>query len=148
MGRLSKNYITERVLLDKDVVLPAKNIYQDKDGYAIISIKGRPISLHRWIMGCTPHDGKIIDHKNRNKLDNRRANLRIVNATISARNIGKTKKPTSSKYRGVSLHKKSGKWIAQVREKQKTLWSGVFDSEDEAGRQCELARIKFYGEQI
>ena len=32
--------------------------------------------LHRLIMGCSPNDGVIIDHINKNPLDNRRSNLK------------------------------------------------------------------------
>lgn len=42
----------------------------------------RPYSMHHFIMGC-PIRGMVIDHINRDKLDNRRANLRIVPRSVN-----------------------------------------------------------------
>lgn len=52
--------------------------YTDQDGYAVADKQNVHFSLHRLVMGCTKGDGKIIDHINQNKQDNRRSNLRFV----------------------------------------------------------------------
>ena len=51
--------------------------------------KDKKLQLHRYIMN---YDGElIIDHKNRNGLDNRRCNLRIVSVEINGKNSSKQK---------------------------------------------------------
>jgi hypothetical protein len=47
------------------------------DGYPMTYIKGKFIKLHHIVVGKPPK-GKVTDHINRNKLDNRKENLRFV----------------------------------------------------------------------
>lgn len=47
-------------------------------------------------------------------------------------------KNKTSKYYGVSLHKKSGKWRVQIPTgKGKSIWGGLFDSEEEAAKKVD-----------
>lgn len=66
------------MLFDDDVVLPGK-LSMSSSGYAQCFVNGKVTLFHRWLLGL---DGggheRIADHINRDKLDNRRENLRIV----------------------------------------------------------------------
>ena len=73
---------------------------------------GGEVLLHRLILGLTYHDGKQSDHINRKRLDNRRANLRIVTQKQNLQNR-EISTATSSVYRGVALHP-AGAWHVQV----------------------------------
>lgn len=44
--------------------------------------------MHRLISGCEPKDGKVVDHINGDRLDNRRSNLRVCDHRANARNAG------------------------------------------------------------
>ena len=52
----------------------------------ITSTQKRNILMHRFILGIYDDSSCIVDHINRNKLDNRRSNLRIVSTVENSRN--------------------------------------------------------------
>jgi hypothetical protein len=101
------------------------------------------VHMHRFIMGEPA--GKLVDHHNSNKLDNRRGNLRI--ASYSENNSNRQKKQgTSSQYIGVHLNKKTGRWIAQIRIDGKSTHLGSFASEADAARAYDRAAKKYHKE--
>ena len=57
--------------------------------------------LHQFIIGAVPQS-KVIDHINRNPLDNRKNNLRIVNRSINSTNA-KARSESKTMIRGVYL---------------------------------------------
>lgn len=90
--------------------------------------------LHRYIIKLMDYDinrNDIIDHINNNKLDNRRENLRIVSHSENARNRIKSEN-ASSKYIGVSFHKKSNKWITEIRINDKRFFARYIKEEHAA----------------
>lgn len=72
--------------------------------------KKRSIYLHRLIVDAKLED--FVDHINRDTLDNRKSNLRIVTRSENFLNAGKFRRKTSSKYKGVSFDKNRNKWLA------------------------------------
>jgi hypothetical protein len=99
---------------------------------------GKHVKLHRELLGLTRGDGVEVDHENRNKLDNRRGNLR--RATHAGNMQNHPGYGGSSKYRGVTWNKKLNKWVASIRAYGKQTHIGVFVSEDEAGAAARRAR--------
>ncbi len=79
------------------------------------------IHLHRLISGYDGND-LVIDHINRNPLDNRKCNLRIVNQQTNAANKGNS---------GVVLVP-SGRYQAHVTRHYKNIYIGTYDTYDEA----------------
>jgi len=108
--------------------------YLDNKGYAMTTINSKKYSLHRLLLNLT--DSKIeVDHKNKIRHDNRRDNLRVCNSQKNKWNKDKIKKPTSSKYIGVHLNVKNGKWIANIKyEKRKQKHLGEFSNEIDAAK--------------
>jgi len=98
------------------------------DGYAATGEK----LLHRIIMN--PPTNMQIDHKNKNKLDNRRCNLRVCTHSENQMNRGKTKKNTTG-YKGVNEDKrcKRKKYRARIAVDKKTYYLGNFEKPDDAG---------------
>ena len=101
------------------------------------------ILLHRLIMGLD--NEKDYDHKNGNRKDCRKHNLRPVSSLENAKN--RLKQITnSSGFIGVSWSKLKDMWRSyiQVNYKQKHL--GYFDSIRDATFERIKAEIKYYGE--
>ena len=99
--------------------------------------------LHQFIMDA---NGKFVDHKNSNTLDNRKSNLRIVlDSNNSMNRKGKNKNNTSG-YRNVSWSKSCNKWVVQMQINKKNKILGQFDDVHEAGKFAEKMRLQLYGE--
>ncbi|MCK9521084.1 MAG: AP2 domain-containing protein [Dehalococcoidia bacterium] len=115
--------------------------YRDK----MINKQKIHIPMHRQIMQLHSGDKAICDHINRNTLDNRKANLRIVTHSLNQYNCVMIRKNNTTGYRGITFHRKLGKWIAQIRVNNKHIYIGVFTSKEEAAKAYDKEAIKYYG---
>ena len=79
--------------------------------------------------GCFPKH--LVDHIDRNRLNNRYKNLRIVTNQHNLHNSGNCKNNTSG-IRGVCFDKKRQKWFAQIKFNYKASNLGVCDDFAEA----------------
>lgn len=104
--------------------------------------KGTLINMHRVIMNPPKH--LLVDHINRNSLDNRRANLRLATRTQNNWNRRPTKGKTS-KYKGVYWCRDRKKWRSQIRANNKTMCLGEFTSEIKAALVYDAAARKYHG---
>jgi hypothetical protein len=100
------------------------------------------IRLHRALLGRTEGDGVEGDHRNLNKLDNRRSNLRATTRPQNAQNRP-SHAGASSQYRGVSWNKSEGLWVAYCHVGGKRVYSARFSDELEAAEAARQARARF-----
>jgi hypothetical protein len=96
--------------------------------------------------GSTLRSELLVDHRNRNSLDNRRANLRWATASQNSYNREKTSSKSSSKYRGVTFNKRRNKWYARIKVNRKTIFLGSYTDEQNAAKAYDLAALMYYHE--
>jgi hypothetical protein len=115
-------------------------------GYVHRYIKtGVSILIHREVLGMSREDARLVDHINGNRLDNRRANLRACTTAQNCLNRAIQRNSTSG-YKGVTLHKQTGKWQAGITYQGKTTHLGLFPSAEEASEAYKQAAIRLHGE--
>jgi len=92
--------------------------------------------------GYIPERVSFIDA---NPLNTRIENLRAANQS-QVNCYRKTKKTTNSGYKGVCLHKQTGKYIAQISKNKKQYHLGLFNTPKEAHKAYRKAAKKLHGE--
>jgi hypothetical protein len=106
---------------------PAGSLH--KRGYVHIKVDWQSYKAHRlaWLYVHGRWPEPAIDHINRDKADNRLVNLReadqlrnMQNKSIYARN--------TSGYTGVSPHRDTGKWVAQLQVNRRNHHIGIFET--------------------
>lgn len=109
-------------------------------GYAVRYIGEDHVAfMHREILGLTRGDGKEVDHANRDKLDNRRRNIRVVTHQQNCQNLG-LRSNNKSGVRGVCWDKSRNLWKAGVRVGGRTMWERRFADKSEAAEQVKKMR--------
>ena len=90
---------------------------------------------------------KFIDHINRNKLDNRKRNLRMATPSQNQRNKNLYKNNKSG-YRGVyyKAQNTNNPWKANIGYKNKTIHLGYFSTKEEAVKAYNKKAKELHGE--
>lgn len=119
----------------------SKIIYAVRTSYS--GQRPNAMLMHRVIMG-EPH-GMYVDHQDGDGLNNRRNNLReatpmqnMHNRRINANN--------KSGFKGVSLHRRTGKWVAQIRINGEKTYLGYYQTPEKAHAAYCAASAKHHGE--
>jgi len=100
--------------------------------------------MHRVITNCP--NGMEVDHINQDRLDNRKANLRICDKVQNQGNRWKSKQGKTSKFKGVSFCKRDKRFLAYGREGDKTRRIGAFFTEEEAAKAYNEWALNYFGE--
>ena len=94
-------------------------------------------------MNCP--DDLLIDHINKNPLDNRRINLRICNKSQNAMN-SKIASNNTSGFRGVKWYKPGQKWYVSIKVMRKDIYLGLFKNKKDGAIAYNKAAKEYYGE--
>lgn len=106
------------------------------------------ITMSRAILGL---EGKtaLVLYKNRNGLDNRRENLVVASRHqvqgYCRKIASRAGRFPTSRFKGVYLHRLSGKWCAAIKIDGKTNFLGYFEAEEEAAAAYERAASDYFG---
>jgi hypothetical protein len=113
------------------------------NGYAARRERGKTIYLHRAIVPAP--QGMVVDHLNHNRLDDTRANLEVCTQGENLRNTRK-RRGTASRFRGLYLCKRTGKWCPRIRFEGKYVYHGSFAEESAAARAYDHKAVELLGE--
>lgn len=109
------------------------NIYKD----------GSSPLLHKIILGDYGK-GFCVDHIDRNKLNNRRSNLRICRQKDNAKNQS-IRSDNTTGYPGVYKDKRNGKWFSEITADGEKHYLGRFEKLDDAVAARLEAEEKYFG---
>jgi hypothetical protein len=106
--------------------------------------RDKKVYMHRLIMGLPSGRHTVVDHIDRNGLNNSRSNLRIV---TNADNIALQKRDTWKAGRLKGAYKNSRStglpWRSQITVNYKSVPLGYFNTEEEAAEAFRLAEKKY-----
>jgi hypothetical protein len=148
------------IIDDRDCGLAKFNWFASSRGYgddewtyAARDVLGKRIYLHRVILerklGHAIKPGFVVDHIDRNPLNNRRSNLRMATHRQNSANSRRTQKKTRrlvSPYRGVYWIIEKKLWRAQISANKKSQFLGYFKSSTKAARAYDRAATKEHGQ--
>jgi exonuclease VII large subunit len=130
----------KRIIIDLDDIEKIKNLKWslDSKGYPTTTINNQKIRMHRLILDLNKHDS-LIDHKNKNRLDNRKNNFRIATNSNNEANKKKQKNNTSG---FTGIFNVDNKWGVRIQYYKEKFELGFYKNKDIA------ISVRLQGEKI
>lgn len=138
---MAKTWIMGDIQLDeKDKYLLEKYKFWLKDGlYPQTKIDGKNTYIYHLILNTN----ELVDHIDRNPLNNKRNNLRIATKSTNAMN-SKLRSDNSSGIKGISWRKEKNSWETYININKKRIRLGYFkDIKEAALKRIEAEKIYF-----
>jgi hypothetical protein len=132
-------------LLDADdlpLVLPYRWFFLPATGYATTNPRGGTACPMHTILS----PDQRVDHANRNRLDNRRENLRPATQQQNSWNRRKSSTARVSRYKGVFFNHQRRRWFARVRKDGRSYSGGWGTSEEAAARWYNQKARELFGD--
>ena len=134
---------------DKDFSWLSKHTWGiSNSGYAIrYTQKTRTIFMHREVL--QKMSGKLsknvyTDHINRDKLDNRRENLR--KATRGQNQSNSIARVNKNGFRGITQHRNGNRWTASILFNRRRIYLGLYKNQKEAAIAYDSKAKEIFGE--
>ncbi len=102
------------------------------------------IFMHREIAGLKDLSLQV-DHEDGDGLNNQRYNLRTATNSQNHAGFLTLRKDKTSKFRGVSWHKGTRKWLARLNVQKTRKYLGVHESEESAAEAYDAATLEHFG---
>ena len=139
--------VQDHLLSLEDSDLRKHRWYTDKHGYTRRKSCGTTIYMHREVAArmfglAVFAAGRVVDHINGVRSDNRRENLRLTTIAGNCQNLTKLTRANASGYRGVGWNKNAGKWAAYVRFQGRSHHLGLFTDPAAAARVAAAKRTE------
>lgn len=139
-------------IFGEEFYIDSEDIYKIKDQawhigkngyiYGRDRAAGKTVLLHRYLLGI--NDNKIIvDHKDRNPLNNKKSNLRVCTMKENQYNIG-IRSNNKSGYTGV--FKRGNRWVADIGVCGKLIHLGRYDNFEDAVKARFEGEKKYWGD--
>lgn len=111
--------------------------------YAVRGVpNGTPstVYMHRQVAGA--EQGQMVDHIDRDGLNNQSANLRFCTHTL---NLGNTRRENVSGFRGVYWHRAKRRWYAQLQFEGKRYCTKRFKDPVDAAKAYDALAQQYFG---
>ncbi len=145
---LKKQNIEFEIDDDDDYLCKSPQLGRDGIIYVRFRVNGKPVrhALHRLILGNPV--GMQVDHIDRNRMNNRKSNLRVCTASQNTCNRSRPKKQLKSNYRGVAFYDRNLKkrYQARIKINGVRIYGPYFETEIEAAKHYDTMAKQYHGE--
>ncbi len=123
----------------------ARRWYLHEGGYAYTVLRTpgtrRKVFMHGFVIGHVA--GKVIDHRNHDRLDNRRSNLRHATPQQNASNM---RRWGVARYKGTFALRGGARWQARIYVEGSAIHLGTYRVQEDAARAYDAAARQHFGE--
>ena len=144
VGKLGKDKFAIIDEIDLPLVLQHRWWFHNS-GYAFTKINKLNVMMHRLILGLKRKDPIRTDHKDANRLNNSRSNIRTCTQRENLRFKGPTSRNKSG-FKGVVFEPRSKRnpWVAYIKS-EKVINLGCFQTKELAAGAYNKAAKKYHG---
>lgn len=140
---INSTEIARTILNKEDLCKVVERKWYFSGGYVVSDTVKRGELMHRIITSCP--DGMIVDHVNRNPLDNRRENLRVCTQRENVFNSG-IRSDNKTGHTGVIFRKREKLWFSYISIDGKQVSLGYHKTKKQAIKARREGEEKYYGE--
>lgn len=138
-----KTFVCGDILLDEEdkYLLEKYKFWLKDDKYLQTSINNKTVYIHHIIMNTN----SLIDHIDRNPLNNKKSNLRIATKSTNAMN-SKLRLDNTSGIKGVSWNKQKSKWEVYINKDNTRIRLGYYKNLKDAAFKRVDAELMYFKE--